>query len=100
MFGDNMLAAGNTLLHSVVSAVDIDNPGVVVIRPYVCHCCLVDNKAVVENIPAQILPKDDDAVGVSIRTVVSCLHLSQGRQNELLSQCEYVVCKNDVRVRQ
>lgn len=71
MFGDNMHAAGNTPLHSVVSAVDIDNPEVVVIRPYVCHCCPVDNKVVAGNIPAHILPSDDGAAGVSIRTVVS-----------------------------
>lgn len=96
MFGDNILAGGNTPLHFVAAAVGIDNPEVVVIHPYVCHCCPVDNKAVVGNILAHILPSDDDAVGVSIQTVVSWFHRSPGRQSELLNQCEYVACWDDV----
>jgi len=99
MFWDNTLAGGNTLLHSVVAAVDIDNPEVVAIHPYAYRCCPVDNKAVVGNIPAHILLSDGDAVGVSM-TVVSWLHRSQGRRSELLSQCEHVVCEGDVRARQ
>ena len=99
MLGDNMLAGGNSLLHSVGAAANIHNPGVLAIHPYVCHCCPVDNKVVVGNIPAHILLSDDDAVGVSIRTVVSWLHRSRGRQSEPLSQCEYVVCEYDVSAR-